>query len=112
MHFGPSVLDDSISKTACGKCDYSRKTWRIHQHRVGALAGAQGVSAVLITGFYTHMCVSTSAREALVRGFEVSVNPRATGACDLIHSKLGEQYANEVHRTALLQIAAIGAETI
>jgi isochorismate hydrolase len=30
---------------------------------------ARGVDTVLIAGFYPHMCLSTSVREALVRGF-------------------------------------------
>src|SRR5580698_6992349 len=42
-----------------------------------------GADSVLLVGFYTHMCVSTSAREALVRGFDVAVDPDATGARDL-----------------------------
>jgi nicotinamidase-related amidase len=70
---------------------------------------AQGVSRVLIAGFYAHMCVSTSAREALMRGFDVCVDPRATGACDLVHASLGKQSADEVRRTALLQLSSMGA---
>ena len=31
-----------------------------------------GVQSVLIVGFYAHMCLSTCAREALSRGFQVS----------------------------------------
>jgi nicotinamidase-related amidase len=70
---------------------------------------ASSVSEVLIVGFYTHMCVSTSAREALVRGFGVTVDPAATGARDLEHEVLGRQSADEVRRTALLQLANMGA---
>lgn len=68
-----------------------------------------GVSEVLIVGFYTHMCVSTSVREALVRGFEVSVDPEATGAHDLEHDLLGKQTADEVRRAALLHLSDMGA---
>jgi nicotinamidase-related amidase len=70
------------------------------------------VTNVLIAGFYTHMCVSTSVREGLVRGFNVYVDPRATGTCDLQHRTLGSQPAKEVHRTALLQLASMGATII
>jgi nicotinamidase-related amidase len=73
---------------------------------------AWGVGTVLIVGFYTHMCLSTSVREALVRGFNVLVDPRATGASDLLHDTLGRQSADEVRRTALLQLAAMGATII
>ena len=70
---------------------------------------ALGVTSVLITGFYAHMCVSTSVREALVRDFDVVVDPEATGARDLEHPLLGAQTADDVRRTALLQIVNMGA---
>ncbi len=68
-----------------------------------------GATSVLIAGFYTHMCLSTSAREALVRGFEVAIDPDATGARDLEHEELGRQTADEVRRSALLQLTNMGA---
>jgi nicotinamidase-related amidase len=68
-----------------------------------------GVTEVLIAGFFTHMCVSTSAREALVRGFEVHIDPEATGARDLHDDVLGSQSADEVRRSALLQLVNMGA---
>jgi nicotinamidase-related amidase len=68
-----------------------------------------GVTEVLVAGFYTHMCVSTSVREALVRGFDVVVDPEATGARDLEDERLGRQSADEVRRSALLQLVNMGA---
>lgn len=67
------------------------------------------VESVLITGFYAHMCVSTSTREALVRGFDVVIDPDATGARALDDPQLGAQSADEVRRTALLQVVNMGA---
>jgi nicotinamidase-related amidase len=67
-----------------------------------------GVTEVIIVGFFVHMCVSTSAREALVRGFEVSVDAAATGARDLEDDVLGRQSADEVRRSALLHLADMG----
>ena len=67
-----------------------------------------GVDEVLLVGFYTHMCLSTSAREALVRGFTVSIDPDATGAHDLNDSLLGSQTADEVRRAALLHLKDMG----
>jgi nicotinamidase-related amidase len=67
-----------------------------------------GAESLLLVGFYTHMCVSTSAREALVRGFEVAVDPDGTGACDLDHDWLGHQSADEVRRSALLHLSNMG----
>jgi nicotinamidase-related amidase len=70
---------------------------------------ANAVHSVLIVGFYAHMCLSTCAREALVRGFAVVVDPNATGARDLENEALGRQTADEVRRTALLQLTNLGA---
>jgi isochorismate hydrolase len=71
-----------------------------------------GVQSVLIVGFFAHMCLSTSAREALSRGFHVSLDPEATGACDIEHELLGRQTADEVRRSALLQLTNMGASVI
>jgi nicotinamidase-related amidase len=67
-----------------------------------------GAQSVLLVGFYTHMCLSTSAREALVRGFDVAVDPDATGARDLADEILGQLSADEVRRTALLHLQNMG----
>ena len=67
-----------------------------------------GADSVLLVGFYTHMCVSTTAREALVRGFDVVIDKDATGARDLDHPVLGAQTADEVRRSALLQLTNMG----
>jgi nicotinamidase-related amidase len=67
-----------------------------------------GVQSVLIVGFYAHICLSTSAREALIRGFEVFIDPEATGARDLNDRMLGRQTADEVRRSALLHLANMG----
>lgn len=67
-----------------------------------------GAGSLLLVGFYTHMCLSTSAREALVRGFEVAVDPDGTGACDLEDERLGRQSADAVRRSALLHLVNMG----
>ena len=71
-----------------------------------------GVREVHIVGFFAHMCVSTSSREALVRGYEVSVDPGATGARDLEDALLGTLAADEVVRTAFLQLANMGVTIV
>jgi nicotinamidase-related amidase len=68
-----------------------------------------GVRAVLIVGFYAHMCVSTTTREALVRGYDVEIDPEATGARDLDDETLGRQTADEVRRSALLHLTSMGS---
>jgi nicotinamidase-related amidase len=75
---------------------------------VGAWLAAQGVREVLIVGFFVHMCVSTTAREALMRGLHVAIDPAGTGGFPIRHELLGEQSAVEVHRTALLQLSHLG----
>ncbi len=70
---------------------------------------ARAVTQVLVAGFYAHMCLSTSVREALIRGFDVVVDPDATGACALDSELLGTQSADEVRRSALLHLANMGA---
>jgi nicotinamidase-related amidase len=71
-----------------------------------------GVSSVLVVGFYTHMCVSTTVREALVRGFEAAVAADATGARELEDGQLGRQSADDVRRSALLHLQNMGAVVI
>lgn len=66
------------------------------------------VDSVLIVGFYAHMCLSTSAREALVRGFDVSIDPNATGASAIKDPLVGSQTADEVRRAALLHLSHMG----
>ena len=69
-----------------------------------------GTKEVLIVGFYTHGCVSTTAREAIMKGLVVSLDPDATGACDIVHGQLGTLSADEVRRSALLQLMNMGAQ--
>lgn len=70
---------------------------------------ARGATQVAVVGFFTHMCLSTTVREALVRDFEVLVDPDATGAHAIQHPLLGALTADEVRRSALLQLADMGA---
>jgi nicotinamidase-related amidase len=76
---------------------------------LGSWLDAMGADQVLLVGFFTHMCVSTTAREAIMRGLAVSIDPDGTGAYPLEHDLLGSQSADEVARTALLQLAHMGA---
>ena len=76
--------------------------------RVEEWLRSNGAQSVLIVGFYAHMCLSTSAREALVRGFEVFVDPQATGARALENEVLGRQTAEEVRCSTLLHLTNMG----
>jgi nicotinamidase-related amidase len=68
-----------------------------------------GSDTIMIVGFYTHACVSTTAREAIMRELGVSIDSDGTGACDMDHELLGRLTADEVRRSALLQLANMGA---
>jgi len=68
-----------------------------------------GADELLITGFYTHGCVSTTSREAIMAGYAVLIDPNATASCDIEHELLGGISADEVRRSALLQLANMGA---
>lgn len=70
------------------------------------------VTEVLITGFYTHGCVSTTAREAIMLGLKVYLNIDATGTCDISHESLGTLTADEVRRSTLLQLVNMGASIL
>jgi nicotinamidase-related amidase len=69
---------------------------------------ARGCGSILLVGFFAHMCLSTSAREAYVRFFDVAVDPDGTASCSIHHPLLGEQSADEVRRTALLHLSSLG----
>jgi nicotinamidase-related amidase len=73
---------------------------------------AMKADELLLVGFFAHMCLSTSAREALVRDLSVRIDPKATGAHDLVNPLLGRQTADEVRRTALLQLSDMGVEIL
>ena len=78
--------------------------------QIGKWLKSNTVKDVDIMGFYTHGCVSTTAREAIMAGLNVHIDVRATGACAIEHEMLGGLEADEVKRSALLQLANMGAD--
>jgi nicotinamidase-related amidase len=74
--------------------------------------GRVGADAVLLVGFFAHMCVSTTAREGVMLGLTVAVDRDGTGGYPLEHELLGTQSADEVARTALLQLSQMGVKVI
>jgi len=81
----------------------------------GALTGTElgrwldekDAAGIELVGFLTHMCVSTTAREALMRGLKVAIDARATGS-RAIDSSAGSFPADVIHRTALAHLETMG----
>ena len=71
-----------------------------------------GADEVLVVGFYSHMCVSTTAREGLMRGFRVLIDPEATGTRALELDGLARQSADEVRRSAVLHLVSMGVSVL
>ncbi len=104
--FGPlegSVLEKEFQKNVYGAFTGSD---------IGIWLKEMTVQEVLITGFYTHGCVSTTAREAIMNDLKVILDPRGTATCDLRHELLGFQAGDEVRRSTLLQLAHMGADIL
>jgi nicotinamidase-related amidase len=75
---------------------------------IGVWLDSLGCDDVMILGFYAHMCVSTTAREALMRGLRVAIDPSGVGSCAIQHPTLGQLSADEARRTALLHLSHLG----
>lgn len=60
---------------------------------------------IIISGYMTHMCVSTTARAALDLGYETTVIADACATRDLPDTMGGTLSAADVHRTALAALA-------
>ena len=77
---------------------------------LGEWLDSLSVREVLIVGFYTHGCVSTTAREAIMRGYSVWMDPDGTSSFSMEHERLGKLSADEVCRSALLHLVNMGAQ--
>ena len=64
---------------------------------------------ILLVGFFTFGCLSTTAREALDRGYTVAIDPDGTASIDLAHPLLGALEASVIKQSALLQLNQMGA---
>ena len=68
------------------------------------------VKELLIVGFYTHRCVSTTTREAIMRGYSVFIDPEGTSTFAMEYTGLGKLSAAEARRSALLHLVSMGAQ--
>ena len=68
---------------------------------LGDILASDGIDTVSITGYMTHMCVDTTAREAAHRGLAVEILNDATGTLTLSNSG-GSATGEELHRATLV----------
>ncbi len=60
---------------------------------------------LILAGFMTHMCVSSTARAALDLGFRVTIDASACGTRDLPDGQGGVVPAATLHRVALVELS-------
>jgi nicotinamidase-related amidase len=66
---------------------------------------ATGRTNVVVAGFMTHMCVSSTARAALDLGFRATVDAAACASRDLPDGRGGSIDARTIHDVALAELA-------
>jgi nicotinamidase-related amidase len=67
---------------------------------LGEILDAAGVDTLSVTGYMTHMCVDTTARQAVHRGMTVEILDDATGTLALDNAG-GKVSGEELHRAIL-----------
>ena len=102
---GLGPLEDSVNEAEFHKDVYGAFTGT----NIGQWLKEVNAGEILITGFYTHGCVSTTAREGIMAGLKVLIDPDGTATCDITNEVLGNQSAEEVKKSALLQLVHMGA---
>jgi nicotinamidase-related amidase len=70
-----------------------------------ALLAATGRKTIIIAGFMTHMCVSSTARAAVDLGFGVTIDAAACGTRDLPDGRGGVIPAATLHDVALVELS-------
>ena len=64
-----------------------------------------GRKQLILAGFMTHMCVSSTARAALDLGYRVTVVAEACGTRDLPDGRGGVVPAATIHEVALVELS-------
>ncbi len=73
--------------------------------RLKALLDEAGNHDLIMIGFMTHMCVSSSARAALDHGFRVTIDAESCATRDLPDGSGGVIDAATLHRVALIELS-------
>jgi nicotinamidase-related amidase len=70
-----------------------------------ALLESAGRTNIILAGFMTHMCISSTARAALDLGYRVTIDAAACGSRDLPDGRGGVIPAATVHDVALVELS-------
>ncbi|WP_434058089.1 cysteine hydrolase family protein [Enterobacter ludwigii] len=70
----------------------------------------QGIKKVIVAGLMTHMCISSTARDAVPLGYSVIIPEDATATRDLDDGKGGVVDHDTLQRAALAGVADVFAE--
>jgi nicotinamidase-related amidase len=80
--------------------------------KIGSWLKSKAVYSVVIMGCFTHGCVSTTAREAIMEGLDVFIDSEGTGSCVITHPTFGSLSAEESKKAALLHLYSMGANIL
>jgi nicotinamidase-related amidase len=72
---------------------------------LNALVAKTGRKELVLAGFMTHMCVSSTARAGLDLGYRVTITADACGTRDLPDGRGGVVPAHVVHSVALAELS-------
>lgn len=73
---------------------------------------ANGITQIAISGYMTHMCCDTTAREGFQRNLKVLFLDDATATRDVEHPTLGKVGHADLYRATLLTQASMFAEVL
>ena len=79
---------------------------------IGSWLKSKSVDTVVLMGCFTHGCVSTTAREAIMEGLSVFIDSEGTGSCAITHPTFGSMSAEESKKAALLHLYSMGANIL
>ena len=72
----------------------------------------RGIDTIVISGYMTHMCCDTTAREGFQRDFRVLFLNDATATRDGQHATLGKIDHNELHRATLITQSSMFSQVL
>lgn len=82
------------------------------QTNLDEVVRANGITQLAISGYMTHMCCDTTAREGFQRNLKVLFLNDATATRDVEHPNLGKVGHTDLHRATLLTQASMFAEVL